>query len=64
MSRNEIDRLVNKWISRKLLVFIIATIALFTKFITSSDWLIVSSIYLGTETTINIIAQYLKARTT
>ncbi len=60
MSKQELDRLVNKWISRKLLVFVIATIALFTKFITSVDWLVVSSIYLGTETAITIITQRIK----
>lgn len=62
MSKEQIDRILSKWISRKLLVFLIATIFLAFSKITSTDWLIVSSIYLGTETAITIISEHIKNR--
>jgi len=60
MSREQFDKILSKWISRKLLVFIISTIALFSKFITSTDWIVIAGIYLGTETAISIITEHIK----
>jgi len=62
MSKEQIDKILSKWISRKLLVFLMATIFLAFNKITSTDWLIVSSIYLGTETAITIISEHIKNR--
>jgi len=62
MSKEQVDKLVSKWISRKLLVFLIATIYLACKLITSTDWLIIASIYLGTETAISIITEHIKSK--
>jgi hypothetical protein len=47
MSKEQIDILLNKWISRKLLVFIIACAGLFSGYLTSSDWVIISTAYIG-----------------
>ena len=47
MSKEQIDILLNKWISRKLLVFIIACAGLFSGYLTSSDWIIISTAYIG-----------------
>jgi hypothetical protein len=47
MSKEQIDILLNKWISRKLLVFIIACTGLFSGYLTSSDWIIISTAYIG-----------------
>jgi hypothetical protein len=47
MSREQIDILINKWISRKLMVFIVACAGLFSGYLTSSDWVIVSTAYIG-----------------
>lgn len=58
MSKEQFDKLISKWISRKLLVWIFATIFVALKIITSTDWLVVSSIYLGTETALSIIGKY------
>ncbi len=58
MSRETLDKLMSKWISRKLLVFLLATIFLCFKLITNSDWLVISSIYIGTETAITVISNY------
>lgn len=63
MSRQEfIDRLQSKWISRKLLVFIIASVALFLSKITSSDWVIISSIYISLESATTIAERIYKSR--
>lgn len=48
MSRQEfIDKYLGKAISKKLIVFIIATIALFTGKITGSEWIIISTAYIS-----------------
>lgn len=63
MSRKEIaDKYLNKWISRKLIVFIIASIGLFTTNITSGDWVIISAVYLGSQTATDIIERLIKAK--
>jgi hypothetical protein len=63
MSRQEIiDKIQSKWISRKLLVFIIASIALFTGKLQSDDWIIISSIYISLEGATTIVERILKAR--
>jgi hypothetical protein len=58
MSKEQFDKILSKWISRKLLVFLFATIFVAFKIITSTDWLVVSSIYLGTETALSVIEKY------
>jgi hypothetical protein len=64
MSRQEvIDRLQSRWISRKLLVFIIASIALFTKNVESGDWVIISTVYISLEGATTIVERVLKAKT-
>lgn len=47
MSREQLDILINKWISRKLLVFIVACSGLFSGYLTSSDWVIIATAYIG-----------------
>jgi len=47
MSKEQIDLLLNKWISRKLMVFIVACAGLFSGYLTSSDWVIISTAYIG-----------------
>lgn len=63
MSRQEIiDKMQSKWISRKLLVFIVASVALFKGKVTSEDWVIISSIYISLEGATVIVERILKAR--
>ena len=63
MSRKErIDLFLNKWISRKLIVFIVGSIGLFTKDITSSDWVIISTAYIAIEGATNIVERLMKAK--
>jgi hypothetical protein len=47
MSREQVDILLNKWISRKLMVFIVACAGLFSGMVTSSDWVVVATAYIG-----------------
>jgi hypothetical protein len=61
-SKEFIDKLQSKWISRKLLVFLIASTALFLDKITGSDWVVISSIYISLEGATTIAERVLKAR--
>jgi uncharacterized membrane protein YiaA len=47
MSRQQFDIILNKLISRKLLVFVIACIGLFNQTLTSSDWVVIATAYIG-----------------
>lgn len=50
-----IDIFLNKFISRKLLVFLIVTIALFYDKISGKEWINVAMIYIGTQAVIDSI---------
>lgn len=47
MSREKLDELIKRWVSRKLLVFIITCFGLFSGFITSGDFVIIAVAYVG-----------------
>jgi len=47
MSREQLDVILNKFISRKLLVFLIACIGLFIGNLSSSDWVIIATAYIS-----------------
>jgi hypothetical protein len=57
MSKETLDRLLNKWISRKLLVFFVACAGLFSNNLTSSDWVIVATAYIGIQGFTDIVAK-------
>ena len=42
-----IDKYLGKWGSRKLIVFLIGTVGLFTRFIGEENWVILAGIYIG-----------------
>jgi hypothetical protein len=62
-SNEVIDRLLGKVVSRKLTVFIVASMGMFHGFIDSSDWTIIGGIYIGSETAITIIKEFYKIKT-
>jgi hypothetical protein len=63
MSRREkIDLFLNKWISRKLTAFIVASTGLFSGVITSTDWVIVATSYITIEGVTNIVERLMKAK--
>lgn len=55
--RARIDALLNSWVSKKLMVFIVASFGLFSGTLTSSDWVTVAAIYLGTQGVIDALAK-------
>ncbi len=57
MSKETLDRLLNKWISRKLLVFIVSCVGLFLAKITSGDWVIVATAYIGIQGFTDIVSK-------
>lgn len=46
--RNKIDAILSKWVSRKLMVFVVASFGLFSGTLTSTDWTILATAYVGT----------------
>lgn len=63
MSRKEkIDLFLNKWVSRKLTVFVVASAGLFSGVITSTDWVIVATSYIAIEGVTNVVERLMKAK--
>ena len=60
MSKEQFDLLISKWISRKLLVFLIACGGLFSGTLTSADWVIIATAYIGIEGVTNIVERLKK----
>jgi len=53
----KLDTVLKSWISKKLFVFIIATgLALFGN-LTSSDWVIIATTYIGTQGVIDAVTK-------
>ena len=53
----KIDTTLKKYVSRKLMVFVVASIGLFSATLSSTDWVIVAGIYIGTQGAIDAIAK-------
>jgi hypothetical protein len=63
MSRQEyIDKYVSKFVSRKLLVFLIGSVGLFTGSLTGDNWVVVASAYISIEGFTKIITEVYKSR--
>ena len=45
----KIDTILKKYVSRKLMVFAVASFGLFSETLTSSDWVIIAGVYIGTQ---------------
>ena len=60
MSRQELDVMLNKFISRKLMVFIIACAGLFFGNLTSGDWIIIATAYISIQGFTDIVTQLKK----
>jgi hypothetical protein len=55
--RARIDKILNRYVSRKLMVFIVASFGLFSATLTSSDWVTIAAVYIGTQGAIDAIAK-------
>lgn len=62
MSRKNLDTLINKWISRKLFVFLVATILLAFSDLESSDWAMIAVVYLSAQTVLDSVTAYNKSK--
>lgn len=62
-TREKIDFYLNKWVSRKLTVFVVASFGLFLGNLTSSDWVIIATTYIAIEGATNIVERLMKAKT-
>lgn len=61
-TREKIDIFLNKWVSRKLTVFIVASVGLFYGYINSTDWVIIATSYIAIEGTTNIVERLMKSK--
>lgn len=52
-----IDKLLDRYVSRKLMVFVVASVGLFSATLTSSDWVTIAAVYIGTQGAIDAIAK-------
>lgn len=53
--RNRIDAILNRWVSRKLMVFVISTLLALFGDLTSSDWTILATAYIGGQTFVDVV---------
>lgn len=53
----KIDEFLGKWLSRKLMVFVVACIGLFSGVLTSNDWVIISTAYVSLQGFVDIVAK-------
>jgi len=55
--RQKIDAMLNRYVSRKLMVFVVASLGLFWGTLTSSDWVTIAAVYIGTQGAIDAISK-------
>ena len=54
----KIDTFLGKWASRKLLVFVLATILSLFGTLTSGDWTTIAVAYIGSQAAVDLISKY------
>lgn len=57
-----LDKIVGKMVSRKLLVWLVATAGVPFGFITGDAWVQISMVYIGTQAVANFAIDYARAR--
>ena len=57
-----LDKLVGKIVSRKLLVWLVATVGVPLHLITGEAWVQISMVYIGTQAAMDFVLQYTKAK--
>lgn len=55
--KQKIDQFLSKYLSRKLMVFIIASFGLFSGTLISGDWVILATVYIGTQGAVDIVTK-------
>jgi len=61
-TKEKIDLYLNKWVSRKLIVFVTGSVGLFLGTLDSSDWVIIATAYITIEGVTNIVERLMKAK--
>lgn len=57
-----LDKFVSKAVSRKLLVWLVATVGVPLHLISGEDWVKISMIYIGSQAAMDFVLQYAKAK--
>jgi len=52
-----LDRFLGKWASRKLLVFVLATMLTFSGVLASGDWTSIAVVYIGSQAAVDLISK-------
>ena len=47
ITKEKIDLYLSKWVSRKLMVFVVACGGLFSGYLSSTDWVIIATAYVS-----------------
>lgn len=55
--KQKIDQFLSKYLSRKLMVFIVASFGLFSGTLVSGDWVILATVYIGTQGAVDIVTK-------
>ena len=56
--KHGLDKVLDKLVSRKLLVWLTATGLLAFSDLTSSDWVLISAIYIGSQSVVDIVGKF------
>lgn len=56
--KHGLDKLLDKLVSRKLLVWLTATGLLAFSDLSSSDWVLISAIYIGSQSVVDIVGKF------
>ncbi len=62
--KHGLDKALDKFVSRKLLVWIVSTIFMYMTKIESSDWVMISMVYLGSQGALDVAERLTRARNT
>lgn len=61
-TKEKADLFLSRWVSRKLMVFVVASVSLFTGGITSGDWVIVATSYISLQGVTDIVERLYKIK--
>ena len=61
-TREKIDRILSKWVSRKLTVFVVGSFGLFAGNLESSDWVVIATAYILVEGVTDAVERLYKAK--
>ena len=61
-TKEKVDLFLSRWVSRKLMVFAIGSVALFTGSIESNDWVIVATAYISLQGVTDIVERLYNTR--